>query len=89
MIQPNHGRYDIPEDLMDSILISQKEQLLQMINELPVREPKTQDMAMLKACKVSQIVGAIKVLSNLWSFFGYSYKTEELIKRLKEKGVNI
>ena len=33
-------------------------------------------------------MGAIVILANLWSVFGYSYKAEELTKRLVEVRTN-
>ena len=79
MLTPTNGKYTIDEQVMDSILLQQKNRLLTWINELEKCRSRERFIALK-----SKILGAIVILSNLWSVFGYSYKSEELSKRLVE-----
>ena len=79
MIQPTNGKYTIDEDIIDSVLLHQKNRLLTWINELE-RCRSRESFIALK----SKILGAIVILANLWAVFGYSYKAEELKKRIQE-----
>ena len=79
MIQPTNGKYTIDETIIDSVLLHQKNMLLTWINELE----RCQDKDTFIGLK-SKILGAVVILANLWSVFGYSYKAEELTKRLVE-----
>ena len=79
MIQPTNGIYTISEDIIDSVLFHQKNRLLTWINELE----RCQDKDTFIGLK-SKILGAVVILANLWAVFGYSYKAEELTKRLVE-----
>ena len=79
MIQPTNGIYTISEDIIDSVLFHQKNRLLTWINELE----RCQDKDTFIGLK-SKIFGAVVILANLWGVFGYSYKAEELTKRLQE-----
>lgn len=56
--------YVIGEDILDSILIEQKNKIFRMIHN------KQYDKAL----------GAVIVLTELWNTFGYSYKAEEILK---------
>ena len=77
MIQPTNGKYTIDETIIDSVLLHQKNRLLTWINELERCRSRERFIALK-----SKILGAIVILANLWSVFGYSYKSEELTKRL-------
>ncbi len=79
MIQPTNGIYTVDESVIDSVLLHQKNRLLTWINELE----RCQDKDTFIGLK-SKILGAVVILANLWGIFGYSYKAEELTKRLQE-----
>lgn len=79
MITPNNGKYDIAEPIIDSILINQKNKILFWLNDLE-RCRNREKFIVLK----SQILGAIIILADMWAAFGYSYKAEEITKRIKE-----
>ena len=79
MIQPTNGKYTIDENIIDSVLLHQKNRLLTWINELERCRSRERFIALK-----SKILGAIVILANLWSVFGYSYKAEELTKRIQE-----
>ena len=79
MLTPTNGKYTIDETIIDSVLLHQKNRLLTWINELE----RCQDKDIFIGLK-SKILGAVVILANLWDVFGYSYKAEELTKRLVE-----
>ena len=79
MLIPTNGKYTIDETIIDSVLLHQKNRLLTWINELEKCRSRERFIALK-----SKILGAIVILANLWSVFGYSYKAEELTKRLVE-----
>lgn len=76
---PDNGQYTIDENLMDSVLIHQKDRILSWLNDLE----KCRDRERFISLK-SQILGAVIVLANMWSLFGYSYKAEEITKRITQ-----
>ena len=77
MIESINSRYDIPEDLMDGVLIHQKDRMIKWLNEM---ETTTDTVKFTNT--YNKVMGAVIVLANLWSLFGYSYKAEELTKRI-------
>lgn len=79
MLEPVNGKYTIDESLVDSILIHQKDRILSWLNDL--ERCRSRDKFLnLK----SQVLGAVIVLADLWSVFGYSYKAEEITKRIQQ-----
>jgi hypothetical protein len=79
MIEPTNEMYKIPEHLMDGLLIHQKDRLLSWINEL--EQTRTEDKFIKTYHKV---LGSVIILADIWSIMGYSYKAEEISKRLAE-----
>lgn len=76
MIEPTRQPVTVPprsyvvgEDVMDNLLIHQKDKILHLINR----------------GEYEQALGAVKVLSDLWFMFGYSYKADEILDRIKNR----
>ena len=79
MLEPVNGKYTIDESLVDSILIHQKDRILSWLNDL--ERCRSRDKFLnLK----SQVLGAVIVLADMWSAFGYSYKAEEITQRIQQ-----
>jgi len=77
MIEPHNGQYVILESLMDSILIHQKDRILSWLNDLETCRSRDKFLVLK-----SQVLGAVIVLADMWSAFGYSYKAKELQDRI-------
>lgn len=77
MLSPNNGKYTIDESLVDSILVHQKDMILKWLNE--IESCRSRDKFLVLKSKV---LGAVIILANLWSVFGYSYKAEEITQRM-------
>ena len=77
MLLPNNGKYTIDETLVDSVLIHQKDKILKWLNDLETCRDRDKFIKLK-----SQILGAVMVLADLWSVFGYSYKAEEITQRI-------
>ena len=77
MLLPNNGKYTIDETLVDSVLIHQKDKLIKWINDLETCRDRDKFIKLK-----SQVLGAVMVLADLWSVFGYSYKAEEITQRI-------
>lgn len=78
MIQSVNGQYTLSEELVDSILIHQKDRLIKWLNEMETTTNPT-----FFSTRYNQVMGAVVVLADLWAAFGYSYKAEELTVRIK------
>lgn len=78
MITPDNGKYTIDESLIGSILIRQRDRILSWLNDLESCRDR-EKFIKLK----SQVLGSVIILADLWSVFGYSYKAEEITKRIQ------
>lgn len=78
MIQSVNGQYTLSEELVDSLLIHQKDRMIKWLNEMETTTNPT-----LFTTRYNQVMGAVVVLADLWSAFGYNYKAEELTARIK------
>lgn len=65
-------------DLLDSILVQQKDAIIRRINLLRELPPEKLMGA------VGEIQAQIEILLPLWAFAEYRYKVPELLKRLEE-----
>lgn len=79
MIEPNNGTYTIHELLMDGVLIHQKDKILSWLYDLELCTSRDKFLQLK-----SQILGAVIVLADLWSVFGYSYKADEITTRIQQ-----
>lgn len=79
MIEPVNGKYTIDESLVDSILVHQKDRILSWLNDLESCRSRDKFLNLK-----SQVLGAVIVLADMWSAFGYSYKAEEITKRIQQ-----
>lgn len=79
MLEPINGKYTIDESLVDSILIHQKDRILSWLNELETCRSRDKFLNLK-----SQVLGAVIVLADMWSAFGYSYKAEEITQRIQK-----
>ena len=77
MLLPNNGKYTIDESLVDSVLVHQKDKILKWLNDLETCRDRDKFIKLK-----SQVLGAVMVLADLWSVFGYSYKAEEITQRI-------
>lgn len=69
---------EMTADLLDSILVQQKDAIIRRINLLRELPPEKLMGA------VGEIQAQIEILLPLWAFAEYRYKVPELLKRLEE-----
>ncbi len=73
MILPSNGNYTLPESIVDSILIHQKDKILSLLIQIEMcKDPVTFKNL------YNQAIGAIVIVTDMWSVFGYLYKAKEL-----------
>ena len=83
MIRPHNGKYTIDESLIDGVLVQQKDRILSWLNDLHECENREKFI-----CLKSKVLGAVIVLADMWAVFGYSYKAEEITKRIQAVRTN-
>lgn len=70
--------YPVPEDLLDNMLVGQKDKILRWVSEME----SCKDATKFNNLK-QRVLGALIIVMDLWSIFEYSYKAEEITERLQ------